>query len=86
MASAAELWGAVPTIDFSAFAPGAPRSPAQLATARRIEEVCRVHGFLKLHNVGISAADMEAAFAAAKTLFALPEQHKTAGGLAYTPS
>jgi hypothetical protein len=100
MAAAAQLWGAVPTIDFSAFSPaaaaagtppsgptgaaaaaGAPLPPptaAQLATAARIDEVCRVHGFCKLRNVGISSEDTCAAFDAAKALFALPEEHKAA--------
>ena len=77
---AAALWDEVPTLDFSAFAPhaavgGAP-SAAQLATARRIDEVCRVHGFCKLRNVGLSAAQVDGAFGAARELFALPAEHK----------
>ena len=69
-------------VDFSAFPVGcaaadAAPTPEQLATAAAIGDVCRLHGFLKLRNFGIAAADVDAMFARARELFALPADHKS---------
>ena len=77
------LWAEIPVIDFAAFPVGASAAvsatgptAAQRATAAEIERVCRVHGFLKLRNTGVSEAHTATAFDAARELFALPAAHK----------
>ena len=83
-AGTAELWAEIPVIDFAAFPVGAAALPAsgptaaQRATAAEIDRVCRVHGFLKLRNTGVSEAHTAAAFDVARELFALPAAHKAA--------
>lgn len=71
----------MPTIDFASFPPGTlldggGPSAAQRATAAEIDRVCRVHGFVKLRNTGVSEAHTGAAFDAAKALFSLSAEHK----------
>jgi hypothetical protein len=79
---AAEL----PTIDFSAFSGeegvviGDPPTAGQQEVAAAIDRACRDHGFLRLINFGVCAADISAAFDHSAELFALPEAAK--GGLA----
>ena len=75
----AALWAAPPTLDFdAAFPPGCavaagPPTAAQLALARQLDEVCRVHGFCRLK---CDVAGLGAAFAASRALFGLSEAEK----------
>jgi isopenicillin N synthase-like dioxygenase len=75
---AAEL----PTIDFTPFIAdagvvvGHPPTAGQQQVAAAIDRACRDHGFLRLTNFGLSAADIHAAFDRSSELFALPDAAK----------
>ena len=56
---------------------GEPPTEEQCAVAAAIDAACRDHGFVHVVNFGVSRELEAAAFAAASTLFALPDETKS---------
>ncbi|WP_299452278.1 2-oxoglutarate and iron-dependent oxygenase domain-containing protein [uncultured Pigmentiphaga sp.] len=72
----------VPVIDLTLIHGGSERDKAKLTD--QIVQVCQDIGFFYVVNHGLSPADMNAPFEAARTFFALPSERKQAIAMAKT--
>ncbi|HLH26764.1 MAG TPA: 2-oxoglutarate and iron-dependent oxygenase domain-containing protein [Chloroflexota bacterium] len=72
----AEGRATIPVVDFAEFAATDPARRA--ATAARLRAALEAYGFLYLLNHGVPTAVLDAAFAASRAFFALPQDAKEA--------